>query len=346
MPTGAPPTVLVTTRFFDDAAERWLSDQRYDVRRSGLRGDQVDSDISEDRLRELLADAQGWIVGVARVSRELLAEHPRLRIIARRGVGYDSVDTTAAAEYGKFVTIAPGGNEASVADHALALMLGVAKRLREGHARMVAANWGALETAELYGKTVGLVGLGRIAKQVARRLTGFDVRIIAFDPFADTAAAEQLGIELVDIDSLLSRSDYVSLHAPLTERTRHMIDAAAIARMKAGAILVNTSRGELIDESDLLDALQRGHLGGAGLDVFEGESNSQARSVAAELLGLPNVIGSPHSAGSSREGLARTNMIAARCVRDVLKGRLPRRECMIVEGNLPRSDCGARNDLA
>lgn len=323
------PKVLVSTRFFDAETETFLRDSGCAVVRTGLPDDVQDDVLDAATLARLLDGVEGWIVGMAPVTRELLAAHPRLKVIARRGVGYNTVDVEAARELGRIVTIAPGGNEASVADHALGMMLALAKRLREGHLAMQNGRWTPLVTTELFEKTVGLVGFGRIARAVARRLRGFDARILAYDPFPDHQAAAAVGASFVELPALLAQSDYVSLHLPLTPATRHVIDADALARCKPGAMIINTSRGGLIDERALLAALTAGQLGGAGLDVFEEEANPAGWPDILKLLDLPNVIGTAHAAGSSTEGLARTNRIAARTVVDVLNGRRPAAACIV-----------------
>ncbi len=328
--------ILASTRFFDHATEQYLHDQGCEVVRTGL-ADEVQDDVLDPvRLGELLEGVDGWIVGTAPVTRELLTSRPSVRVIARRGVGYDTVDVVAAKELGRVVTIAPGGNEPAVADHAVALMLGVAKRLREGHQALQNGRWQPLTSSELYRKTVGLIGFGRISRAVAKRVAGFDARVIAYDPFPDKAAAEELGVEFVDLDQILSESDFVSLHLPLNHDTRYLIDAKALAMMKPTAIVVNTSRGGLIDEDALYTALAQRRLGGAGLDVFEGEVDASKRRAAQNLLDLPNVIGSAHAAGSSEEGLQRTNRIAADTVLAVLHGRNPEKQCIVADGRSPR----------
>ncbi len=322
--------VLVSTRFFDPDTEAFLRGSGCEVVRTGLPDDVQDDALDGAALARLLDGAAGWIVGTVPVTRGLMRAHPGLKVIARRGVGYNNVDVEAARALGRIVTIAPGGNEASVADHAVGMMLTLAKRLHEGHLAMQNGRWTPLVSSELFEKTVGLIGFGRIARAVARRLHGFDARILAYDPAPDQAAAAAAGTEFVDLPTLLAQSDHVSLHLPLTPATHHLIDADTIARMKPGAIVINTSRGGLIDEPALLAALQSGRLGGAGLDVFEEEANPVGRPDILKLLALPNVIGTAHGAGSSNEGLVRTNRIAARTVVDVLAGRRPAPPCVVV----------------
>jgi D-3-phosphoglycerate dehydrogenase len=318
--------VLVSTRFFDPGTEALLREHGCEVVRTGLPDDVQDDTLDGATLARLLDGAAGWIVGLVPVTRDLLVAHPGLKVVARRGVGFNNIDVEAARALGRVVTIAPGGNEASVADHAVGMMLNLAKRLREGHLAMQNGRWTPLVSSELYEKTVGLIGFGRIARAVARRLAGFDVRILAHTPVPDSTA----GIEFVDLPTLLAHSDVVTLHLPLTAATRHLINAETIARMKPGAVVINTSRGGLIDEAALLEALRSGRLGGAGLDVFEKEADPAGRPDILKLLALPTVIGTAHGAGSSNEGLVRTNRIAARTVIDVLDGRRPAAPCIVV----------------
>ena len=289
----------------------------------------AESDIAPDEWAELLRGARGWIIGPhARVTRDLVAAAPDCRIFIRRGVGHERLDMEAIRDLGRVGAIAAGGNEDSVADHAVGLMLAVARRAREQQNAMLAGDWSIRVSGDLFRKTVGIVGMGRTGRALARRLGGFECRVLATTPRPDDTE----GVEYVDLPTLLRQSDFVSLHAPLTPATRHMIDASALAAMKPGAILINTGRGGLVDDAALLAALTAGHPAGAGLDVFEAESDPAMRGVAMRLLALPNVVGTPHSAASTREGLARTNEIAARCVLAVLDGVAPPPGCVVVDG--------------
>jgi D-3-phosphoglycerate dehydrogenase len=325
--------VVITQRYIDKATLDYLARHGCDVTLAELPPGQADGALPEDSLRELLADADGWIVGHARVSASLLAGLPRLRVVARRGVGYERVDTAAVASLGKVATIAPGGNDACVADHALAMMLGLGHRLRESQRNMGAGDWSILTGTDLYRKTVGIVGFGRIGKAVARRLAGFEAEVLVVSSGADRPpSAGEPAVRHVDLDTLLANSDYVSLHAPLTPGTRFLIDAPALARMKPGSFLVNTARGGLVEDRHLLEALEAGHLAGAGLDVFLSESDPAYAEVTRALVAMPNVLCTPHSAASTSEGLRRTNLIAAHCVVTVLDGGTPIPECVIADG--------------
>jgi D-3-phosphoglycerate dehydrogenase len=324
--------VVVTQRFFDDATIEYLERNGCEVVQADLPAGEADGNLSQTELTATLSGAAGWIVGHARVTRELMAELPDLRVISRRGVGYDRVDLAAARDLGKVVCIAAGGNDASVADHSLALMLAVGHRFREAQANMVAGNWSILMGRDLFRQTVGIIGLGRIGRSLVQRLQGFEATILVVDNKRDEAFAAANSITYVDLATLLERSDYVSIHAPLAAHTRFLIDAAALARMKPSAILVNAARGGLVDDKALLDALREGRLAGAGLDTFVSESDPSWKEVTDALIALPNVVASPHAAASTREGLDRTNMVAARSVVAVLEGRDPPAACIVADG--------------
>ncbi|ABS62160.1 D-isomer specific 2-hydroxyacid dehydrogenase NAD-binding [Parvibaculum lavamentivorans DS-1] len=332
MPPSSSRKVVVTQRFFDEKSAEYLRAHGCEVVLAPPPPGQGDGDLDPAELQRMLADAAGWIVGHARVTRPLLEALPGLLVIARRGVGYERVDVEAARDLGRVVTIAAGGNDASVADHTIGLMIAVGRRFRASQADMQAGDWSILMGTDLCEKTVGLIGLGRIGRSVVRRLSGFDAKVLVHTPHPDAAYAEQTGVEYTGLTELLRRSDYVSLHAPLTQATRFLIDTRAIASMKKGAFLINTARGGLVDDAALLTGLQNGHLGGAGLDVFVSESDPAFRPVSDALLALPNVVATPHAGASSHEGLARTNMVAAKSVVTVLDGGMPAPGCVVADG--------------
>lgn len=323
--------VIVTQRFFDPASIAYLEQQGCDVVIADLPEGRGDGDLTLPELATLLADAAGWIVGHARVTRDLLTALPRLQVISRRGVGYERIDLQAVRDLGRVACIAAGGNDASVADHVIAMMLALGRRFRESQDRMLAGDWSILMGSDLYRKTVGIIGLGRIGRSVAQRLQGFEAEILVHSPAFDV---EDIGSRMtpVSLDDLLARSDYVTLHAPLTADTRFLIDAAALARMKPSAFLINAARGGLVDDQALLDALKAGRLAGAALDTFVSESDPGFRPVSQALLALPNVVGTPHAAASSREGLDRTNRVAAMSVVAVLNGGAPPAACVVADG--------------
>lgn len=321
-------TIVVTQRFFDADTQAWLEARGCTVRVAEPPAGKSDGDFDEDQLASVLADAEGWIVGHAHVTHALLARLPRLQVVARRGVGYERVDTFAVAALGKVATIAAGGNDAAVADHTLAMMLALLHRLRESQQQMNAGAWNILTGADLYRKTVGLVGLGRIGRSVVQRLSGFEARVLA----VTATPVPTPGVEFVTLERLLAESDIVSLHAPLTPATRLLIDAVALARMKPSALLINTARGGLVDDAALLEALQSGRLAGAGLDVFLSETEPACAPITAALIARPDVVATPHAGASTREGLMRTNRIAAQCVHAVLDGSDVPPGCLIADG--------------
>ncbi|MDZ4361881.1 phosphoglycerate dehydrogenase [Brevundimonas sp.] len=323
--------VVVTQRFFDAATVSYLEQNGCQVVIADLPPGKGDGDLSQAELEALLDGAVGWIVGHARVTRALLTALPGLRVISRRGVGYERIDTDAVRDLGRVACIAAGGNDASVADHVIGMMLALGRRFRESQDRMLSGDWSILMGSDLYRKTVGIVGMGRIGRSVAQRLRGFEAELLVHSPRSDV---EDLGdgMTFVSLDELLTRSDYVTLHAPLTPQTRFMIDGPALARMKPTAFLINAARGGLVDDEALLHALQAGRLAGAGLDTFVSESDPAYRSISDALLALPNVGATPHAAASSREGLDRTNRVAAQCVVDVLDDRTPPLACVVADG--------------
>ncbi len=269
-----------------------------------------------------LANADGLVVRSAtKATAELLEKAPRLRVIGRAGVGVDNVDVEAATRRGILVMNTPGGNAVSVAEHTLALMLGLARAVPQANASIQAGRWekSAFSGTELRGKTLGLIGLGRVGTEVARRARALEMKVLAYDPFVTPAAAREVEVELVPLDDVLRQSDVVSLHTSLSAVTEKMLDAAAIAKMKKGARLVNCARGELIDEAALAEALKSGHLAGAALDTFAQEPPKNS-----PLIGLPNLIATPHIAGSTAEAQEEVGTAIAQQVRDYLSDGLIR----------------------
>ena len=262
-----------------------------------------------------ISNADGLVVRSAtKVTRELLEKAPRLKVIGRAGVGVDNVDLEAATHRGVLVMNTPGGSSVSVAEHTLALMLSLARSVPQSNASIHAGRWEKSSSGmELRGKTLGLIGLGRIGTEVARRARALEMDVLAHDPYVTPAAARELEVELVPLDELLRRSDVVSLHTSLSPATDKMIDAAAIAKMKRGARIINCARGELIDEAALAEALRSGQLSGAGLDVFAVEPPKNSL-----LIGLPNVVATPHIGASTAEAQEEVGTAVAQQVRDYL----------------------------
>jgi D-3-phosphoglycerate dehydrogenase len=271
---------------------------------------------SPDVLGPDLEHADALIVRSAtKVDERLIAKAPKLRVIARAGTGIDNVDLAAASARGILVMNAPGGNSVSVAEHALALMLSSARAVPAADGTMKRGVWDKkkLMGAELRGKTLGLVGLGRIGQEVAARARAFGMEIVAHDPFISEDVAAALGIKLLTLDGMCEAADYISLHIPATTETRHLFGKARLAKCRKGVRLINTARGELIDETALADAIESGHVGGAGLDVFEKEPPSDWR-----LAQLPQVVATPHIAASTAEAQELVGLETAAAVRDYL----------------------------
>jgi phosphoglycerate dehydrogenase-like enzyme len=274
---------------------------------------------TETELLTALGDVEAVVAGSEHYSRHVLAANPQLRVIARVGVGYDAVDLPAATAAGVAVTIAPGTNQGSVAEHTFALILAFTRHIPARQATLAAGGWNRLMSLPLRGRTLGLAGLGRIGRAVARRAAAFDMRILAYDPVPDDTFCDANGIVQVSFNELLAEADFLSLHLPFTPDTRHIINAATLAHMKPDAVLVNTSRGGLVCEADLIPALRSGQIAGAALDVFEVEP------LPAEhpLRTLPNVVLTPHAAGVDSRSLEDMARSAAEAVAALRRGDWP-----------------------
>ena len=273
-------------------------------------------------LRADLSDADALIVRSATtVTAELIAAAPALRVVARAGTGVDNVDIAAASERGIVVLNAPGANSVSVAEHVFALMLASARSVALADAQMKGGRWckKSLRGAELRGKTLGVVGLGRIGREVVRRALAFDMAVVAHDPFIAVQMADDLGIELVALDTLLERADFITLHLPSTEATRGLLDAERLSRCRPGVRIINTARGDLLDEAALAAAIEAGRVAGAALDVFRQEPPPDTA-----LTGLPQVVATPHIAGATAEAQQLVGLEAATGVREFLQSGFAR----------------------
>ncbi len=250
----------------------------------------------------------------------VLEKLPELRVIARAGVGFDRVDVASATRRRIPVTITPTANHDAVAEHTLALLLAVAKDVINNHSHVRSGEWAPLLTRPVRGMTLGIVGLGRVGRSVALRAAAFGMKVLATDEKPDRDFARAHGVELVSLDELLARSDYVSLHCPLSASTRQMVQAETFAKMKPGSVLINTARGQIVVETDLVEALRSGQLSAAGLDVFEKEPPDPANP----LFQLDNVVLSPHLSGTDSLSQQDMGIEAARCIVDLHAGRWPK----------------------
>jgi D-3-phosphoglycerate dehydrogenase / 2-oxoglutarate reductase len=262
--------------------------------------------------------------------RDKITNSPRLKIIARHGTGYDHVDVDAATDAGVWVTVTPGRNSRAVAEHVFALALSLARKVPAAAGRTRDGFWSQnkaeLTGFEVHGRTLGLLGLGSIGSLVSQIARGFGMQVLVTDPALDAQQVAAVGARKVEFDELLAGSDVLSLHVPLIPATQHIIDAAALARLRPGAVLINTSRGGLVDEQALVTALQTGRLRGAALDVLEAEAVDMKDPLAHNTLPigeLDNLIVTPHVAGQTEESLRKVGRAAIACIRQALAGSVP-----------------------
>ncbi len=280
---------------------------------------------SERNLIDAATDVDGILARACVISAPVILAAKRLKIVSRHGVGFDNVDVAECTRQGIAVSITEEANAQAVSEHAFAGMLAVANRIVPAHEAVRAGKWDRSKWVgvELHGKVLGIIGLGRIGSRMARQGAGFDMEIFASDPYIDSVDATRVGATLVDLKTLLRRSDFISLHAPLKEETRHLIGSSELDMMKSSVILVNTSRGGVIDDGALCHALATGAIAGAAIDVFEEEP------VAADhpLLEMANVLYSPHVAGQSEESMVRMSVGAAQNILRALHGDPP--SCLV-----------------
>jgi phosphoglycerate dehydrogenase-like enzyme len=274
--------------------------------------------LLEDELMAFLPGIKASLAGSEPYTARVLAANPQLRVIARVGVGYDAVDVAAATKHGCAVTITPGTNEGSVAEHTFCLILGLAKRLVSQHLGVKEGGWPRSVNLPLRGRTLGIAGLGRIGKAVALRGAAFGMRLLAYDPIPDTTFATHHHITLVPFERLLTESDYLTLHLPVSTESRYLINRDTLALMKPTAFLINTARGAVVNEADLLDALRNKRLAGAGLDVFEEEPPGKH-----PLFELDNVLLTPHAAGTDVQSRDDMALSAARAIVSLSRGEWP-----------------------
>jgi len=273
--------------------------------------------MSRAEVLAAIPDADALIIRSAtKADAELLSASTRLKIIARAGVGVDNVDVARASEMGIAVVNTPDGNTIATAEHAFGLMLALARHIPQGHHSLQNGNWDrkSFVGVELRGKTLGIIGFGRIGRAIAKRAVAFEMHVIAYDPYIPTDIAADLGVTMVSLDDLYARSDFITLHSLITDETRGMINKATIAKMKPGVRIINAARGALINEADLAEALKSGHVAGAALDVYAEEPPPADHP----LIGLPNVIDTPHLAASTDDAQIAVAVEAAHLVVDAL----------------------------
>lgn len=306
--------IVITARSFGTADEK-----AYEVLREAgcdwIKVNETDGPIKE-QLNEYLTHADALIAGLEPVDAELIEKAPKLKVISRYGVGYDKVDIEAARKRGIQVTITPGANGDSVADLAVALMLDLARNVTIMDQAMKARAKKRPQGLELYEKTLGVIGAGRIGQGVARRCRGFNMKILVHDIYEDEVFKRETGAQYVGLEQLLRESDFITIHSPLTDQTRNMISTEQFKKMKRDAILVNTARGGVVDEAALYRALKDGIIRGAALDATVTEPPYDS-----PLMDCSNCLLTPHAGAATAEASSKMSLMAARNVVEVLQGK-------------------------
>lgn len=305
-----PPKVLIA----DSISQRGVDE----LSRDGAIEVVIKAGLSEKELIDLIPCFSALVVrSQTKVTADILNAGAKLRVVGRAGVGVDNVDVETATRRGIIVLNAPGGNTVSTAEHAFSLLLSAARKIPQADANVRGKNWDKknFEGVELYNKTLGVIGMGRIGSELSRRAIAFGMRVIAYDPYLSATRARTLQVELVDeLDDLLTSADFISLHTPLTAETRHILDAARLQKTKRGVRIINCARGGLIDENALLKALQSGHVAGSALDVFEVEP----LPADSPLRGAPNIVLTPHLGASTAEAQESVGIEIAHSIRAAL----------------------------
>lgn len=274
--------------------------------------------MNEEELLQELKGISATLAGSEPYTRRVFEAHPTLRVIARMGVGFDAVDLQAATDHGVAVCTAPGTNHDGVAEHTFTLILALAKGLIPQHLGTKAGEWPRRTNQPLRGRTLGLVGLGRIGKAVALRGLCFGMSIMAYEPYPDMQFVKQQGITLAPLEQVFAQADYLSLHVPLMPESRHMVNRTSLALMKPTAFLINTARGGMVCEPDLIAALREKRIAGAGLDVFETEPLG-----VSPLRELDNVVLTPHAAGGDLRARDDMSTAAAQAIVALSRGEWP-----------------------
>lgn len=294
-----------------------VSDEGIEILRRDLEVD-VSTHLTQDDLVSRVHQYDGIVVRSAnKITRQVIEAGKELKFIARAGIGVDNIDLDAATENGIVVINTPTGPTISTAEHTFAMLLALSRKIPQAHSSLKSGKWekSSYVGTELYGKILGIIGLGRIGSEVAKRARAFGMRMLAYDPYV-SSSKEKLGVKLVDLDELLGDSDFISIHTQLTDETYHMIGHEEIAKMKKGVGIINCARGEMIDEGALLEGIKSGKVTGAALDVFENEP-----PFGNELLKLDEVIVTPHLGASTREAQSRIAVSLANDVLMILNGK-------------------------
>jgi D-3-phosphoglycerate dehydrogenase len=301
--------ILVSDPLHDDGVKILTDEKNFQV--------DVKPKLPPDELKKTIKGYDAIIVRSAtKVTKDIIQAADKLRLIGRAGVGLDNVDVAAASKQGVMVVNAPAGNTVSTAEHTMSMIMALSRNVAQADSSMKSGKWDKKKFigVELYGKTIGIVGLGRIGAEVAQRALSFEMKAIAFDPFLSSDQANKIGVELVDFDTLVQRADVITVHTPLTDETRHLLGKDAFKKMKNGVRVVNCARGGIVDEQALAEALASGKVGGAALDVFEKEPLDPN----SPLLKFSNIVLTPHLGASTEEAQVNVSIDIARTVRDAL----------------------------
>ncbi len=270
----------------------------------------------KENLVQTLKGFDAVIVGVEKITKEIILSASKLKAIAKHGAGIDNIDVSAASERGIVVLTAAGTNSEAVADLTFGLFLSLARTIPSADRAVKEGKWPRVVGVQVNGKVLGIIGLGQIGKKVAKRASGFEMKVLAYDVIKDEAFAKQWGMTYVPLNELLTQADFISIHIPLLPSTKNLIGEKELKVMKKGAFLVNISRGDIVDEKALYQALKEGRIGGAALDVFSREPVGES-----PLLQLDNLISTPHMGAYTMEALKETGMICVQGIMDVLEGR-------------------------
>ena len=308
--------VLVATRSFGSTSQKpWdvLTEAGCEVVKADMKGE-----ITAEHMIDLLKDINGAVVGVVPMTAQVLDNAPQLKVVSMHGVGVDHINLDAAERLGIVIANCPGTNDQAVADLALGLMIAAARQISAADGALRAGQWGKYSGSELWNKTLGLIGYGRIGRGVAKRALGFDMNVQVYDPYIHPDQVGLPGVKLTSLEDVITSADFLSLHAALTEETQKLIGTEQLAMMKPTAFLINTARGGLIDEQALFEALSQKRIAGAGLDVFVEEP-----PLGSPLLALNNLVLTPHIGAHTQEAIERMGVMAAQNVVLTLQGGQP-----------------------
>ncbi|MDP2945233.1 MAG: phosphoglycerate dehydrogenase [Atribacterota bacterium] len=308
--------ILITPRSFasiSDKPIKMLTEKGYEIQRNN-----TGRPYEKKEMLKLIRDVDGIIIGIDELSAEIIEEANKLKVISKYGIGVDNIDINMATNKKIIVTNTPTANVDAVADLAFGLILSLARRIPEADKKTKSGEWEKIIGKSVWEKTIGIIGLGKIGKQVVKRAQGFKMNILVYDLVKDEKFAQSYNIKYVNLEELLQKSDYITIHIPLNDATRGMINYEELEKIKESAFLINTSRGGIVDEEDLYNALRNNKLRGAALDVYNNEPPRKS-----PLKELDNVIMTPHIGAYTEEAIENMSIQAAQNLIDVLEGREP-----------------------